>query len=170
MAGSGKERIEKFFPNLAPADYTIESNESPSYNCVAWAAGDDTAWWEPVQPPQPGYYWPDGAPLTDTVDAVLAMFRLLRFEICTGAEPEVGYDKIAIYASEGHFNHVTRLLPSGKWASKLGPLEDIYHDTLECLSGDEYGTVTHIMRRPTAETSAPLPPNYPSSPPGDPPA
>jgi len=55
MGSSGRPRIEKWFPNLRSAAYDITSPDSPVYNCVAWAAGDDSAWWEPTDPSQPGY-------------------------------------------------------------------------------------------------------------------
>lgn len=34
---------------------------------------------------------------------------------------------------------------TNRWASKLGAFEDIEHDNLEGLSGEEYGTLTHYI-------------------------
>jgi hypothetical protein len=45
--------------------------------------------------------------------------------------------------------HACRQLPSGRWASKLGPSEDIEH-ALYDLTGTAYGKVALIMKRPIA--------------------
>jgi len=42
--------------------------------------------------------------------------------------------------------HVARQLPSGRWSSKLGALQDIEHD-LHDLEGTEYGSVVLVMKR-----------------------
>ena len=34
------EQMEQAFPNLADSGYSITSERSPRYNCIAWAAGD----------------------------------------------------------------------------------------------------------------------------------
>jgi hypothetical protein len=44
--------LEGAFPNLAADGYTVASPKTQAYNCVAWAAGDVSRWWEP------GIYWP----------------------------------------------------------------------------------------------------------------
>lgn len=155
MGSSGRPRIEKWFPNLRSVAYDITSPDSPAYNCVAWAAGDDSAWWEPTDSPQPGYHWPAGVPKTPTVDAVIEVFRVRGYEPCPDSGPEAGYEKIAVYTADGEFTHVARLLPTGRWASKLGAFEDIEHDTLDGLAGDEYGTPTHFLRRPIAPNPPP---------------
>lgn len=60
-------------------------------------------------------------------------------------DPALG--KVALYAKSDLWQHASRQLPDGKWASKLGPDEDIEHDTPECLCGDSYGTIRCIMRK-----------------------
>jgi hypothetical protein len=47
--------------------------------------------------------------------------------------------------------HAARQLPSGRWTSKIGVLEDIEH-SLRDLEGDEYGTATVLMKRPAARS------------------
>ncbi|NET26084.1 hypothetical protein [Okeania sp. SIO1I7] len=42
--------------------------------------------------------------------------------------------------------HAVRQLANGKWASKLGWLEDIEHE-LDALNGDRYGVVGQILKR-----------------------
>ena len=67
-AGPGLRRviedIDRHYPRLADAGYEITSDATPVYNCIAWAAGDTTRWWEcgedrPID--EPGVYWPAGA-------------------------------------------------------------------------------------------------------------
>ena len=43
--------------------------------------------------------------------------------------------------------HAARHVPSGRWTSKLGELEDIEH-ALDGLEGTEYCSVVQIMKRP----------------------
>jgi hypothetical protein len=61
------------FPYLK--DYVITSEETPTYNCVAFAAGDVTRWWEPLPVPLPGYHWPLGAIREDGNEDVEALRR-----------------------------------------------------------------------------------------------
>ena len=42
--------------------------------------------------------------------------------------------------------HVAKMLPDGKWSSKLGESHDISHE-LNALEGNSYGSVTVILRR-----------------------
>jgi hypothetical protein len=63
---------------------------------------------------------------------------------------------IALFADKNDFPlHAARQLPSGRWTSKLGELEDIEHG-LRDLEGDAYGTVVLIMKRPIATLAANL--------------
>ena len=52
---------------------------------------------------------------------------------------------------KGEFTHVALQLPTGRWTSKLGGLEDIEHDTLKALEGIDYGEPVRFMKRPAAE-------------------
>jgi hypothetical protein len=45
--------------------------------------------------------------------------------------------------------HAARQLPGGRWTSKLGNREDIEHD-LNAVSGEAYGTVVMVLKRPIA--------------------
>ena len=76
------------------------------------------------------------------------VFASLGYEICDGADREAGYEKIAIYALEGRWEHAARQLENGQWTSKLGPMEDITHPSPRDVAGDMYGEVYCIMRRP----------------------
>jgi hypothetical protein len=67
--------------------------------------------------------------------------------ICESDGVEEGFDKVAIYAQGGRWTHAARQLPDGKWTSKLGPDEDIEHESPTELVGNLYGQVHCIMRR-----------------------
>ena len=49
---------EHLYPNLGSWEKT--SDETDAYNCTAFAASDDTRWWDPIAGDI--YYWPDGVP------------------------------------------------------------------------------------------------------------
>jgi hypothetical protein len=70
------------------------------------------------------------------VPAFRAAFAAFGYVDCTDTSSEEGFEKIAIYAiSSGIPKHASRQLPSGRWTSKVGHLEDIEHDL-----GDLEGT------------------------------
>ena len=77
----------------------------------------------------------------------MKMFESRGFLPCDTGQHEPGFDKIALYGRDGEFLHVALQLPTGRWTSKLGSLEDIEHDTLAALEGNVYGMVTCFMKR-----------------------
>lgn len=138
--------LESKFPNLRETGYQITSPDTDVYNCVAWAAGDTERWWWPDALEQD--YWPVGVKRERTLAAFTEAFKTLGYRICQDAFLENGFEKIAIYVDEnGKPTHTTRQLHNGHWTSKIGSTEDIEHD-LEGLTGEEYGSVARIMKRP----------------------
>lgn len=131
------------FPRLDARNHRITSREDPGYNCVAWATRDSTRWWDHLYG-----YWPDGVARDSSVEAYVELFRELGFEKSNDSNPEFGFEKIALYAKNGEFTHVARLLESGHWTSKLGALEDIEHNSLDSLASDSYGRPLAFLRRP----------------------
>lgn len=134
------------FPQLRP--HLCEDDVSPatrSYNCIAWAASDTSAWWEPDIFFQ--YFWPDGVKRDYTRDAYIAAFRTVGFEVCNDGSHEPGMEKIVIYTLNGEPKHAARRLQNGNWTSKLGDFEDIQHTNLDCLGGPLYGTAHTYMKR-----------------------
>src|SRR5438445_10482838 len=126
--------LEFIFPNLNNDSYRITSSKTPGYNCVAWAADNNSRWWWPIAPPFA--YWPTGDPREETLENFTDAFRELGYQPCDNDLLEAKYEKITIYVdSSGTPTHVAKQLRSGKWTSKLGSLEDIEHDTLEQLEG-----------------------------------
>jgi hypothetical protein len=147
----------RLFPRLTAATFDIVSKSTPHYNCLAWADGDSKRWWDPAL--QPKYYWPEGAPRTDTIEALVKAYEIEGYQLCADAntDRESGYAKIAIYGDDSGYTHAARLLPTGRWASKLGSWVDIEHDSLEGLVGDDYGSVVRTMKKQVAPAPAPPP-------------
>jgi hypothetical protein len=126
-------------------NYQVTSPGNDVYNCIAWAAGRVSEWWWPYD--APGHYWPAGAAKTKSIQAFQDAFASLGYAVCTDAELESGFEKIAISADDnGIPTHASRQLSNGRWTCKLGKLEDIEHDLLD-LTGIEYGSVEVIMKR-----------------------
>ena len=142
-------RLEELFPRLAGSSYSIDSESTRRYNCIAWAAEDTGRWWQPSPFPMPGVYWPDHLPNTFPLDSLTEVFQDLGYSICDSSASEAGFEKVAIYVDErGQPTHTARQLPTGQWTSKLGRLEDITHETLEALEGSDYGHVARVLKRP----------------------
>jgi hypothetical protein len=139
--------LEQAFPALAKGVYRITSPSDKHFNCIAWAAGDTENWWWPV-PDAKEVFWPSGAARAETLPAFQDAFASLGYVTCDGEEPELGFEKIALFANDqGVPLHVARQVPSGRWTSKLGELDDIEH-SLHDLEGTAYGSVVQIMKRP----------------------
>ena len=142
---------EVLFPDLNRTEYLVTSDETPAYNCLAWAAGDSTRWWSP----RPGNYWPEAARREETLDSFRVVFEDLGYQRCETDELEPGSEKVAIFVdNEGLPTHAARQLTDGSWTSKLGSWQDIEHQHLRDLSGTAsiYGVVALIMRRPDSRT------------------
>ena len=145
-----RRHLERIFPDLLAAGYETHSHQSMLYNCIAYAAGDTDNIWSP------DFYWPDGAWPDVEYPCLVDAYEMIGFEICSGAAPEAGYEKVALYAKDDQrlrtliWTHAARLRPDGWWESKLGLLEDILHRTPDALFGADYGRVRDYMRRPLA--------------------
>jgi hypothetical protein len=93
-------------------------------------------------------FWPSEAPREETVDAFISAFATLKYIPCDNADPEPGFEKIALYTSpDGKPTHAARQLRTGKWASKLGQLHDIEHTTLSAIEGGHYGVAAVFLKR-----------------------
>jgi hypothetical protein len=137
--------IEADFPLLVGTNYSEESAATDVYNCIAFAVGDFDNWWWPRR--GYGMYWPPGFPLSDSVDVLIRIFEVHGYSQCADADPEPGYEKIAIYTRERRFKHAARQVKSGRWASKLGEEQDIEHERVEHVRNASYGVVEDFLRR-----------------------
>ena len=63
---------QRLFPKLT--DHVVTSPKDPTYNCIAFVAGDTTRKWDAAMLPQPGYYWPPRS-LEDDTDSIDALKR-----------------------------------------------------------------------------------------------
>lgn len=138
--------IESWFPLINQHDYQITSQETDSYNCIAWAANDNLMWWDPD--PQGQSFWPDDIPREYTIKAYVRLYQKFGYKKCASRDLEPGYEKVAIYVDrDGCPCHAARQLPTGKWTSKLGDYKDIEHNNLDCLVSNKYGNVAIILKR-----------------------
>ena len=135
---------EAIFPGLQGAAHQITSLATGEYNCIASAVGDVGRWWWPD--PLGKRYWPAGVIRAETVSAFQEAFESLGFVNCADEHLEPDFEKIALFADDKGPQHAARQLPSGRWTSKLGELEDIEHAP-DDLEGVEYGKIVTVMRR-----------------------
>jgi hypothetical protein len=141
------------FPKLIADGARETSPEDNDYNCLAWSANrDNTRWWQPGG--MTGTFWPDGMP-EDDYECFIVLFERRGYKKDTNPRFEILQKKVAIYGTldafgQLQFTHVCDELNSGAWTSKLGPFEDIQHNSLEALEGNiafEYGKVSQILRK-----------------------
>lgn len=145
MATNLDGNLRHCFPGLRDTPYSITSPSDNRYNCIAWAAGDASRWWEPD--PMGLYYWPPGAPRAYSLQAFKEAFRVLGFEEGGTTEPGPLATEIAIYSKGERPTHAARHVSDERWSSKLGRSVDIEHELL-ALCGDAYGAVALFMKRP----------------------
>jgi hypothetical protein len=143
--------LENRFPKLRNGGYHVTSSKDPRYNCIAFAVGNLTRWWQWMPARTKGYYWP--IDWDNSLNSWMEVFRLHGYKPCENGDFEPGIEKIALYVDEDNVpTHVAKQdVDLGKWTSKLGKGKDIAHDTLEVLAGfqiDEYGIIKQFMMRP----------------------
>jgi hypothetical protein len=147
--------LKPLFPRLNSKNHRLTSPVDGSYNCIAYAASDTASWWWPIEKPLGGIYWPPNAPPEETLDAFRIAFEGLGYTQCPNENLEQGVEKVAIYVNrKGTPTHAARQLPTGRWASKLGPSVDIEHSHPDDVGGDEkqgYGTVAFYLARPAED-------------------
>lgn len=141
-------RIRGLFPGLRKGEWRVTSPETNRYNCISWAADPSHhRWWWP----DPLYtdYWPQGVRRDPSPEAFEEAFATLGFSPTQDESLEPGVEKVAFFVKpDGLVSHAARQLPNGRWTSKLGPIEDIEHDSLRAVEGQEYGTLGFVMARP----------------------
>jgi hypothetical protein len=143
--GSPEADLEQTFPNLRASGYRITGPATNQYNCIAWVAGDQDAWW---QGGLADAYWPEGIPADGTVQSLVALFQSLGYQVCESPALEEDIEKVAIYAKGMEYTHAARQSSDGRWTSKLGQSVRIEHATLEGLAGTVYGIVVQLLERP----------------------
>jgi len=133
------------FPNTKQAPFILTSPKTSSYNCIAWACGDNTKWYWPDA--SNIYFWPNDVPREETIDSFIKLFEKFGYSICDNGDYEVEFEKVAIYGtSESIPTHAARQLPDGTWTSKLGQNVDVSHSIFSMSDGD-YGNVLIYLKR-----------------------
>lgn len=141
---AGNQRL----PAMDASNHAVESDVTPSYNCIAWALGYADAVWWPFEIESADAYWPAEVPRGQTVDAFEAAFAKMGYCRCATHDLAPTLEKVAIFATEdGDVTHAARQRADGWWTSKLGRAEDVRH-TLEALEGPTYGRVVCVLARP----------------------
>jgi hypothetical protein len=96
----------------------------------------------------PGFYWPPGAIRGQSIDALVSAYETLGYEICSGADLEDGYEKVALYVNQfGSWEHIAKQEEDGWLSSKLRNLEYIRYPTALAVSSADYRQVMYFMRR-----------------------
>jgi hypothetical protein len=141
---------ERCYPRLVAGEpYSVTSQATWDYNCIAFAAGEEDEYWWPD--PDGIGRWPEGVRREETLDAFVELFLSLGYALCESWESEEGFEKVALYVSGGEPTHAAVEQPNGKWKSKLGSWEDIEHEnphSLETIGGiGSYGLAHTFLKR-----------------------
>src|SRR5436309_204838 len=116
-----QEALFNDFPALRNCPLTVTSPGTEDYNCFTHAVGRTDVWaW-----PEGSSHWLADIPREDTIESLVAGFRLFGYEPCEAGDLEPGIEKVCVYAIEDVPQHVARQLPSSEWTSKLGRDIDI---------------------------------------------
>jgi hypothetical protein len=78
--------LERCFPKLQTGAYQITSSEDPKYNCVAFALGCITLFFQRYSFPSKTYYWPPQVERDDTVESWMKVFALHGYQPCDNGE------------------------------------------------------------------------------------
>jgi hypothetical protein len=136
--------ISEAFPLTHSEPFLETSPTDGLYNCIAWAYGVNDRWFWPDSSGLT--FWPENIPHETNVQAFISLFGGIGYEICNDGTLEEGFEKIAIYTNDSMPTHAARQLPSGRWTSKLGQMQDIEHSIFS-MSDGVYGNVNVFMKR-----------------------
>jgi hypothetical protein len=137
-------------PNLTDDVCVVTSPFDTTYNCIAYAAGDQSNWWWP----SPDDFWPASSPREVTVDAFVQAYGTCGYVQCDNGSVEADFEKVALYGKPLFAGgamaptHAAKQLSDGRWASKLGRYEDVEHATIEAVNCASYGSVLCYLKRP----------------------
>lgn len=135
------------FPNLRNDPYFhIKSEETDTYNCIAWAMGTSERWVSP-KANTPGYWWPDGVDMDTKKESLIAAFKAVGFSMANDNKIEEGYDKVVLFAKGDDWKHAARIIDDEVEYSKFGQGWDATHGH-NVLSGASYGYEYAYMKRP----------------------
>jgi hypothetical protein len=140
---------EQAFPLLVQQGYEVKSDETWDYNCIAFAADVENDWWWPDEHGEG--FWPAGVDRKVELAAFVKAYETLGYTTCDHGLVEEGHEKIVIYERNGKPTHAAKQTADGRWKSKLGPWEDILHNTTLAVETwadvGIYGKASIFMRR-----------------------
>lgn len=159
-SAENKNKIIKIFPLLINDKvFKIEDN-SPNYNCIAWAAVVTDCWWDKLpMDKRPSYRhidgvkfdWPFNVPDEFSTRVLIEIFENIKFVICATGDYEEGFKKVVIYELNGEATHMARQITWGEdrgaWTSKLGASFRISHESPKSLEGNIYGYAVLYMKK-----------------------
>jgi hypothetical protein len=96
--------IEKF-PALEGSGFDVTSPIDYGYNCIAWAAGDNSKWWWPGNSET---FWPAGCDSGVKVSSFVEAFQNLGYEKCKLEDDWTQFEYVAIYKLNGSPSHAAR--------------------------------------------------------------
>ena len=156
-----RNKIIKSFPKLVgDKDFKIVGDQSPNYNCFAWAANHKDTIWQPMRIGlRPlhildgvSFDWPFDAAEDTKLSTMIMIFSKLGYKECSDGEYEEGFRKVVLYGTEEEVTHAGRQLVNGKekgkWTSKLGLSFEIIHGDPTTIEGKDYGLVISYLRMP----------------------
>jgi hypothetical protein len=144
------------WPNTRYHPLVIKSPKTIKYNCAAFAVGQEDYWFECADESLKQLYlgscefhWPENILQNASLNAYIELYEQHGFEKLSSLNADFvgGVTKIALYGKGDDFMHASKQMPDGRWASKLGPLQDVEHDNLRVLEGPTYGMVKAIMQK-----------------------
>lgn len=158
-----RQILINIFPSLEfDKLFTIKSQQTQAYNCIAWAMGFDDRWvdYTPDTDIARKKWWPEGVARDYKPETLVAAFEALGFRKCNDDKGETGYDKVALYkvsplinpytsrtiAKEG-WSHAARVISNNLYHSKMGESFDIYHRNGNVFKDSCYGEVYQFMKR-----------------------
>jgi hypothetical protein len=115
-------------------------------------------WVDPF--PDAGHWWPDGVERGLSPEHLIAAFKAVGFEISSDAEPEAGFDKVALYKNGDGWSHATRIVGRGIEYGKFGSAWDgqhshnLCHDETDGKVSNPYGNIFAYMKRREKTTFA----------------
>lgn len=142
------------FPDLAnDKNFKILSEQTPVYNCIAWAMGYNDRWVDPNL--YAGCWWPNGAMRSMAPEALIQAFQVEGFEISDNGLLEDGYSKVVLYKNlvGDQWTHAARIVADDIEHSKFGQSFDGQHShAVLCRTGkgysdQSYGTAFAYMKR-----------------------
>src|SRR5262245_58321372 len=90
--------LKSDFPTLGD-NFFLNSSASGRYNCIAWAVGDETKWWEPSTDPR--HHWPTDIPKDPSLGTITSLLKKYRFLTCASMQLSPRTEKVAIYCEDG---------------------------------------------------------------------